>query len=151
MSMRRDALTAAARWIMRVQKQAHAWLGLVATVGKLDVHPNATNVIPSRVTASLDVRHWNDEVRREAVRQFTTRVNWTELLDQPAVPLRVLDRSMHSLTSGAGHDAMILAPHIPASMLFLRSPGGHSHSPLETVLPEDVDAAMAFGERVLGL
>jgi len=151
MAMRRDALTSAARWIVRVQKQAHTWLGLVATVGKLDVYPNATNVIPSRVIASLDVRHWNDEIRHEAVRQFTSRVNWTELLDQPAASLRVLDRTMHSLTSGAGYDAMILAPQIPASMIFLRSPGGQSHSPLESVLPGDVDAAMAFGERILGL
>ena len=47
------------------------------------------------------------------------------------------------LTSGAGHDAMILAQRVPAAMLFVRSPGGVSHHPDETVLPGDVAAALA--------
>jgi allantoate deiminase len=46
------------------------------------------------------------------------------------------------MTSGAGHDAMILAPTIPSAMLFLRSPGGLSHHPDEAVLPQDVEAAL---------
>jgi allantoate deiminase len=54
------------------------------------------------------------------------------------------------LTSGAGHDAMIVARRMPAAMLFLRSPGGISHHPDETVLPEDVDAALSAGRRFLG-
>src|SRR6185436_7696894 len=56
---------------------------------------------------------------------------------------------VHRMISGAGHDAMILAQKVPASMLFLRSPGGISHHPDETVLLEDVDAALAVGERFL--
>jgi allantoate deiminase len=56
---------------------------------------------------------------------------------------------VHRMPSGAGHDAMILASKVPASMLFLRSPGGISHHPDETVLPEDVDAALAIGEKFL--
>jgi allantoate deiminase len=55
------------------------------------------------------------------------------------------------MSSGAGHDAMIVAPHIPSAMLFLRSPGGISHSPDEDVLVEDVEAAIAVGERFLCL
>jgi allantoate deiminase len=47
--------------------------------------------------------------------------------------------------SGAGHDAMIMASRMPAAMLFLRSPGGISHHPDETVLPEDVAAALMTG------
>jgi len=46
------------------------------------------------------------------------------------------------MSSGGGHDAMILAPTIPSAMLFLRSPGGLSHHPDETDLPQDVEAAL---------
>jgi allantoate deiminase len=53
------------------------------------------------------------------------------------------------MSSGAGHDAMILAQKIPAAMLFLRSPGGISHHPDENVLAEDVAAALNAGMRFL--
>jgi allantoate deiminase len=53
------------------------------------------------------------------------------------------------MVTGAGHDAMIVAARVPAAMLFLRSPGGISHSPEETVLPGDVEAALQTGLRFL--
>jgi Acetylornithine deacetylase/Succinyl-diaminopimelate desuccinylase and related deacylases len=53
------------------------------------------------------------------------------------------------MTSGAGHDAMVLAARVPTTMLFLRSPGGLSHHPGETVLEEDVDAALRVGSIFL--
>jgi allantoate deiminase len=53
------------------------------------------------------------------------------------------------MVSGAGHDAMIMARRVPASMLLLRSPGGISHHPDESVLEEDVEAALAVGGRLL--
>jgi len=56
---------------------------------------------------------------------------------------------VHRMTSGAGHDAMIVARRMPAAMLFLRSPGGISHHPDESVLPEDVAAALEAGSRFL--
>lgn len=151
MSLRRDALVAAARWILKVDAIAHAYLDLVATVGRIDVQPNAANVIPGRVTASLDVRHRDDEVRQAAVDRLTARLSWTPLLEQPAVPLLPVAFELPHLTSGAGHDAMVIAPHIRSSMIFLRSPGGISHSPLESVLLEDVEAALDLGERLLQL
>jgi allantoate deiminase len=49
------------------------------------------------------------------------------------------------MTSGAGHDAMVLAKKVPATMLFLRSPGGISHHPDESVLLEDVQCALNAG------
>jgi allantoate deiminase len=52
---------------------------------------------------------------------------------------------VHRLISGAGHDAMILASQMPVAMLFIRSPGGISHHPDESVAPEDVAAALAVG------
>ena len=85
-------------------------------------------------------------------------------MEQSAVPLdphltTMLAKSRHTtlaipsrrMTSGAGHDAMILAPTIPAAMLFLRSPGGLSHHPDEAVLPQDVEAALATAMEFLAL
>jgi allantoate deiminase len=56
---------------------------------------------------------------------------------------------LHHMDSGAGHDAMIVAPFIPSAMLFLRSPGGVSHHPDENVLVEDVAAALTVGAQFL--
>jgi len=77
------------------------------------------------------------------------------LSEQKAVPMdhdltvklhKAAERSGYdakSMFSGAGHDAMILAPHVPTTMLFVRSPGGLSHHPDEAVREEDVEAALA--------
>jgi allantoate deiminase len=65
---------------------------------------------------------------------------------------RAVERSgwtPHRMTSGAGHDAMILAMHFPAAMLFIRNPGGVSHHPDEDVREEDVAAALASGLALL--
>jgi allantoate deiminase len=51
--------------------------------------------------------------------------------------------------SGAGHDAMVMATRVPSAMLFLRSPGGVSHHPAESVREEDVEAALRVGELFL--
>jgi allantoate deiminase len=164
MALRRDAMTAAARWILRVEEIAKAHEGLVATVGRVDVTPNASNVVPGRVSVSVDVRHRSDEMRRNAVRQLKASApNWETHLDQPAVPMddslrERLSRAIadcgypvHHMTSGAGHDAMIVAPHLPSAMLFLRSPGGISHSPKESVLVEDVEAALTVAQAFVGI
>ncbi len=164
MSMRRDALTAAAEWITCVETTARNTTGALATVGKIDVTPNAGNVIPGTARVSLDVRHRCDQVRRSVVTKLQTaaericaqrhlRLDHKELLDQPAVPMdpeliSALSRAagpVPHLTSGAGHDAMILAARVPSAMLFLRSPGGISHHPDESVLVEDVEAALHAG------
>jgi allantoate deiminase len=56
--------------------------------------------------------------------------------------------------SGAGHDAMVMASRMPTAMLFLRSPGGISHNPAESVRTEDVEAALqvmrVFLQRIAG-
>ena len=56
---------------------------------------------------------------------------------------------LKSMPSGAGHDAMVMASRVPTAMLFLRSPGGISHHPSETVLLEDVEAALLVGRAFL--
>ena len=167
MSLRRDALAAAAEWILAVETGGPE--KGVATVGHLELEPNTSNAINGHVLASLDVRHADDAVRLATVdrllvtaHQIANRRNihlGTKLnLDQAAVPMdtRLTEQlataagpSTHRMTSGAGHDAMIVAPHIPAAMLFLRSPGGISHHPDESVLRDDVAAALDVGMRFL--
>jgi allantoate deiminase len=166
MHMRHDAMAAAAEWIVAVEDYASSHNGLVATVGRVEAAPGAGNVIAGQVIASLDVRHADDGAREASVvailqlaETAATRrgvhVTSTKQLEQPAVPLDPHLTTLLSnaaaqarsparrMTSGAGHDAMILAPRIPSAMLFLRSPGGLSHHPDETVLPQDVEAALA--------
>ncbi len=172
MQQRRDALAGSAEWIVMVEQEARAIEGPVATVGRVSVAPGAGNVIAGSVTASLDVRHADDTARRALVSRLLRaaeriasrrclRVSWREQLDQPAVWLDpaltgMLERAVaasggtaHRMTSGAGHDAMIVARRMPVTMLFLRSPGGISHHPDETVLPHDVEAALDAGMRFL--
>jgi len=172
MLLRHDALAGAAEWIVAVERIARETSQLVATVGRIAVEPGAGNVIAGAAQASLDVRHISDEVRQrgvqgilEAAQAIAERRGLgvrTELcLDQSAVPMDAgltarLWRAAaaeglpeHSMTSGAGHDAMIIAPHFPAAMLFVRSPGGISHHPDEAVNVEDVEAALACGSRFL--
>jgi allantoate deiminase len=174
MSLRQDAMAATAEWIVAVEQYALTYSGMVATVGKIDALPGAGNVIAGRVTATLDVRHASDDVRISAV---TTLLAIAEIaaakrgvqvtsqlqLEQSAVPLDLrLSAMLHraaiqagfparSMTSGAGHDAMILAPVVPSAMLFLRSPGGLSHHPDETILSQDVEAALSTAMQFLTL
>jgi allantoate deiminase len=172
MSLRHDALAGAAEWIGAVEREALAGRDLVATVGKIDARPGAGNVIAGSAVMSLDVRHVDDGIRAAAVarlldwaKQIGARRGLTvtsELrLDQAAAPMdaglseilaqavRAGGHADHHMPSGAGHDAMIMAKQMPAAMLFLRSPGGISHHPDESVLAQDVAAALATGEHFL--
>ncbi len=161
--LRQDALAAAAEWICFVERCMREQTGLVATVGKLEVQPNTSNVIPGLVEATLDVRHPCDETRKAAVQLLLDwkrpgiRFRHELYLDQTAVPMdadlvnrmecavRRAGYPVHRMSSGAGHDAMIVAKTCPAAMLFLRSPGGISHHPDESVLVADVEAALKTG------
>jgi allantoate deiminase len=172
MRLRRDALTAAAEWITAVEALAQRTAGLMATVGKVSVEPNGSNVVPGVVQLSLDVRHANDAVRASAVEELLAEANaiagrrgiglkCAQQLDQGAVPMdarltALLESAIgaagfpvRSMPSGGGHDAMVIAARVPASMLFLRSPGGVSHHADETVREEDVEAALRVGREFL--
>lgn len=172
MHLRRDALAGAAAFVTAVETWAKKTEGLVATVGRLEVSPNAGNVIPGAIRMAFEVRHAEDFVRDEAVeallaqaRSIAARRNLqfesTLQLDQPAVPMderltAILAESIESaglppkrMPSGAGHDAMVMAARMPTAMLFVRSPGGISHHPEEAVVEEDVEAAIRVGREFL--
>jgi allantoate deiminase len=172
MNLRQDALAGAAEWISAVEREARAVSGAVATVGRVNVTPGAGNVIAGSAALSLDVRHPADAVRHHLVARLLRcaeqiaagrclKVSWEQHLDQAAVAMdtditQLLERAVasagrpvHRMASGAGHDAMIVARRMPAAMLFLRSPRGISHHPDESVLAEDVDAALDAGLHFL--
>ena len=73
------------------------------------------------------------------------------LLEQIEEAIRRAGCKPHRMVSGAGHDAMILAEKVPSAMIFLRTPGGMSHNPSETVFIEDVAKALETGSRLLEL
>jgi allantoate deiminase len=174
MRLRSDAVAAAAEWIGEVERLALQTTGLVATVGDLRTHPGAGNVVAGQLRASLDVRHGEDAVRHVAVDNLLTaassiaeRRGLTAMsrmqMNQPAVAMdarlcalateaiRRIGIAPLSMVSGAGHDAMILAERVPSAMIFLRSPGGITHHPDESVRPQDVENALAAGLEFLRL
>jgi allantoate deiminase len=172
MALRRDALVAAAEWALAVEKEAREIPGLVATVGALEAKPGAANVIAGECRATLDVRHASDTARTQSVSAFLrsaaeiakrrgiSLASSTQLV-QTATPMdsfllneigAALSRAgitPYRMVSGAGHDAMVLAERVPSAMVFLRSPGGISHNPQESVLVEDVAKAIECGLHLL--
>ena len=172
MNLRHDALAAAAEWIVAVDNLAQRTAGLVATVGFVEAKPGATNVIAGEARATLDIRHASDVARTEALDELIRQaedisakrgvtVKWRTLLAQHAVAMdpflagqieQAIQKSgceVHRMASGAGHDAMILAEKIPAAMIFLRTPGGISHDPAESVHLDDVAKALECGHHLL--
>jgi allantoate deiminase len=137
----------------------------MATVGRLDVQPNISNVVPGGVTHTLDVRHqtefildeasvWLKERAAEIARARRLDLTWEILQVTPAKecdgPLsRRLLNAVEMVTganlqlpSGAGHDAAILAPFFPVAMLFVRCREGLSHHPDEFVSVDDIGVAL---------
>jgi allantoate deiminase len=174
MRLRRDALCAAAEFILAVERYAARKAGLVATAGQIQAEPNASNVIPGTVTLTLDVRDQTDSVRRTTAAQFQKlarqiaatrhlKVSAQLVQQTPSVACSpklsgLLERAakLHQpqivrLPSGAGHDAAILARITPAAMLFIRCKGGISHHPDESASREDVRVALAVLNAFLRL
>lgn len=173
-SLRHDALGAAAEFVLAVETLARETDGLVATVGQLAVYPGASNVIPGQATLSLDVRHPDDN-RREAacdrLREVAeaigarrdVRVSWEALQATQAVPcderlagllasaITEMGYPIHRLASGAGHDAAIMSQLTGVAMLFVRCKAGVSHSPLEAITEEDVAVALDVLSRFVAL
>jgi acetylornithine deacetylase/succinyl-diaminopimelate desuccinylase-like protein len=160
MDGREDALVDAAAEIQRVREAAVAIPGAVATIGQVEVEPGGENVIPSRVRLSLDVRAPDAErldaliaaigfepsYRVEPV-QFAgaSRQAFRSAVENRGLPLV-------ELSSGAGHDAGILAAAgVDAAMLFVRSlNGGVSHSPDELSSDDDVALGVDLLADALG-
>jgi len=169
MNRRRDALVTAAELVLAVNRIASDLDGRqVATVGRIQAFPGAPNVVPGKVTMSLEIRDLDaakmqqvfDLVAGEADRIAATR-NTAIRFDakdgvQPAPTdlrmrdvveraARALGLSSRRMPSGAGHDAQDIAHIAPVGMIFVPSVGGISHSPKEFTSAGD----MANGASVL--
>lgn len=162
MAMRHDALWGAATLVLDIRRLALASAGAaVATVGKIDVEPGATNVVPGIARVRVEVRSGEearlDSLRADveaaaktAARAFGLTVAiapWDSLPPQPlddGIRAFVLAHASRrglqavAMPSWAGHDAKILAPHLQVGMIFIPSRDGISHSPDEFSSPEHI-------------
>jgi acetylornithine deacetylase/succinyl-diaminopimelate desuccinylase-like protein len=151
MAARDDALVKAAAFVL--EAQAGAGPDTVPTVGRVEVEPGAANVVPARVTVSIDARAPTTAQLDVLVERLgfepSYRTEPVAMSDPALAALRAAAPGAPELVSGAGHDAGILAAAgVPAGMLFVRSlNGGASHSPEELSSAEDVARAVAALER----
>jgi acetylornithine deacetylase/succinyl-diaminopimelate desuccinylase-like protein len=152
MDARDDALVKAAERMLAMRDLARSIDGAVVTVGELEVAPGAVNVIPDRVTMSVDARAPTGESCVRLVDELgfdpTYRTMPAAMDDRVRAILREELESrglpVVDLTSGAGHDAAVLAAAgAPSAMLFVRSLNdGVSHSPDELSSQEDIELAI---------
>ena len=169
MGERRDALVAAAKLVVQVQRMAaEDEICRVATAGALDVHPNAVNVVPGRATVGVEIRDLDMSALEAAERELTRLAGKSEEEDgveitinrhrfTDAVPItqgmqdwvgEASERAgfaWERVPSGAGHDAQAIATIAPMAMVFVPSVGGISHAIEEYSSPEDC----ANGAQVL--
>ena len=170
MNARQDALLAAAKYIVAVNEVTNSFEGTqVGTVGRIKAEPGAPNVIPGKVTASLEIRDLSSEVIQnvyQAIKQRTEEIAEASNVSVEFLPLdttaepaltdtsiqkeiesstKSLGLSYQYMPSGAGHDTQDISRFAPVGMIFVPSKGGISHSPKEFTSAED----MANGANVL--
>jgi acetylornithine deacetylase/succinyl-diaminopimelate desuccinylase-like protein len=161
MEVRRDALTAAAEYVLEVRDRAGEIQGAVATVGQLELEPGAANVVPSSVRLTVDARAPDRErldrlVAALGLEEAHYRIPPVAMSDRVRAVLREeierVGAPVVELPSGAGHDAAPLgAAGVEAGMLFVRSlNGGASHSPQELSSEEDIALALEVLTATLG-
>ncbi|WP_199254247.1 Zn-dependent hydrolase [Mycolicibacterium mengxianglii] len=168
MSSRQDAAVAAARLVLAVQDLAGDGHVRVATAGTLTVGPGVRNVVPGRATVGIDIR--DDCVERiqagvdaldrwaaDIAASTDTTIELHRSTVQPAVMMDqtltghiadsadALGASRLTLSSGAGHDAQVMAAICPSAMIFVPSIHGISHAPTESTAPRD----LVLGANVL--
>jgi hydantoinase/carbamoylase family amidase len=168
MRLRRDALVTASEIVLEVERVARRARELVGTVGEFRVHPGAMTAVPGRVDLSVDVRSTDVILQERAIQrviaaaesQAVRRRVEVDVRDVSAVaPVLLpswLRRSLADagrkvvgrtrvMTSGAGHDAAIMARRVHAGMVFIPCRGGISHSREEWASPDH----LATGTQVL--
>ena len=164
MTLRQDALAAAAECVLAIERRCGGVPELVGTVGKLETLPGAVNVIPGKVRFTIDVRSPRDTERVTAVseavsemqtiarrRNVTVSVSKTHeggvakcapwLQEQIGAAIEAEGLALRRLPSGAGHDGMAMIELCDIGMLFVRCDKGISHNPAEAISAEDVATA----------
>lgn len=161
MPLRRDALAGAAECILAAETLAKSHPPLVITVGKLQIHPGASNSVPQSASFTIDLRHPENAARQQELESLhqkfagitnvrSLRFDWQPIQDNDATPCDptltdLLLDSLHSITgsrrllaSGAGHDGVAVSKICPIAMLFIRCREGLSHHQDEYASPEDI-------------
>lgn len=163
MSMRRDAAYCAARIALFVRELALRMAGSqVATVGSVRLAPNLVNVIAREAIVTVDLRNTDDALLGEAQQALAAFLEQLAKEEGVSIQARALARSesvrfhprvlgaieqaarelnqpIRRMTSGAGHDAQMIARICPAAMIFVPSIGGISHNPKENTAPEHLE------------
>jgi hydantoinase/carbamoylase family amidase len=166
MHMRSDALCAASEFILETERfAANPVHRVVATIGTLQIIHAASNVIPGEVSCTLDLRSADQPVLSSCYKQLeqlgaticerrNIKLDWKPVQESNPVTCdatmnHMLAQSVQqagyevvNLISGAGHDAVAIAPVSPVAMLFVRCFKGISHNPLENVELKDIAAAV---------
>jgi len=168
MELRRDALAGAARAVLALREEARSRDDMTANVGVISAEPGGFNVVPGTAEMTIDIRSpasvgfaWLEPFVRETLQRIAAEEGLglelrethrkqpvaldPELQDRLEEAAREEGATTLRLASGAGHDAMVLAHHAPAAMLFVPSRGGLSHTPDEFSSPEHCE----LGARVL--
>jgi N-carbamoyl-L-amino-acid hydrolase len=166
MADRRDPMLTLGYGVLAANEEAQR-LGAHATVGRVSVEPNATNAIAARASAWLDARAADEPTLHDLVDAVRARVEKRAAQDGTSVALRpestsaevAFDAALRDafaaelaapvLPTGAGHDAGVLAGHVPSGMLFVRNPTGVSHAPEEHASDVDCALGVAALTRVL--
>lgn len=173
MKMRADALCAAADFVLAVEQFASAKKsGVVATVGKIEVQHAASNVIPGKVTCTLDLRSGSkkkltkayqaiNEICEDICDHRKIYFEWTLVQETNPVTCdealtKILKKAIKQnemevieLESGAGHDAVSVSAVAPVSMLFVKCFEGISHNPLEKVEIKDIATALEISDNFI--
>lgn len=164
MSLRRDALSAAAEIVLEVERIARqeSRNNVVGTVGVLNISPGAVNVIPGYAELIVEFRSVYTETKKRVLKQFETSlariakqrkvdIQTSVLSDEQPVILdqniirtiervcREHDYSFLHMVSGAGHDAMNIAAICPTGLIFVPSYKGISHHPAEFTADQDIE------------
>ena len=164
MELRHDALIAASRLVLEVNRIAQTYPEYArGTVGYMQVKPNSRNVVPGEVRMSVDLRSADDATLRSMADDLTTtarklasdcRVDVQirevvyfppcrfapDLVDSVRQCAQALDLTHRDIVSGAAHDAVYLARVAPTAMIFVPCEGGISHNEIENARPEDLAA-----------
>lgn len=160
MQDRDDPMIAAARAVLEVERAALEVDGARATVGRITAFPGGSNVIPSSVMLTLDVRAGSDDQTRALVSEISRRVGAESFVENSWSPevrfdphlaksISELVGQVPILPTGAGHDAGILSAVVPTAMVFVRNPTGISHAPEEHADLDDCIAGVDALEKVV--
>jgi N-carbamoyl-L-amino-acid hydrolase len=174
MDMRFDALTGASQMVLELESICREKFTepVVGTIGKFNIEPNGSNVIPGKVVFDLEVRSLDMEILEQIIARFKGKsleivktrglvVNFDCLSKSEAILVednvkKVIEQACQltantiSLPSGAGHDANQLARIAPIGMIFVPSKDGRSHCPEEWTSYEEVSLGVeALARTVL--